>query len=75
METTHQSVSTIEMEEAAWRHSSVVGRKDKGRRAARQSEECRVGGVIVDRAAAARTRRVKSMVWSCFWSGLVKRAQ
>jgi hypothetical protein len=66
-------MSMTEMEEAMWRRSSVVGRKDKGRQATRQSEECRVGGVIVDHAAAARrTQREESTVWSCFWSELAE---
>jgi hypothetical protein len=65
---THQSVSTVERQEATWRRSSVVGRKDESRQAARRSEERCAGGVVVDHVAAVarRSRRVESMVWSCF---------
>jgi hypothetical protein len=51
---TYQSVSTVEMEEAARQRSIVVGRKDEGRQAAGHSEECRARGVAMDHAVAAR---------------------
>jgi hypothetical protein len=51
---THQSVSTVEREEAMWRHSGVMGRKDEGRRAAGCSEEHHAAGVDMDHSVAMR---------------------
>jgi hypothetical protein len=51
---THQSVSTMEREEVERWRSSVVERKDEGRRAARRNEECHARGVAVDHVAVAR---------------------
>ena len=65
---THQSVRTVEREEAARRRSSVVGRKDKGKLAAGRSKERHARGGAMDPAAAARrTRQVR------VWFGLVSR--